>query len=70
MFKRIIIDKKDKKLGITIFAFKDSAKQKMLLAWIILFSVYGIAIISQFFENYDNNTKFFLKKYYPYFLDV
>ncbi len=68
MDKRITINKKDDKLTITILAFKDKGKQTMLLLWIILFSLCGIAIISQFFGNYDNNTKIFFGVYIAFWL--
>lgn len=68
MLKRITIDKTEDKLAITILAFKDNAKQTMLLVWIILFSLCGIAIVSQFFGNYDNNTKIFFGVYIAFWL--
>lgn len=68
MIKRITIDKKNDQLAVTILAFKDSGKQKMLLVWILLFSLCGIAIISQFFGNYDNSTKIFFGVYIAFWL--
>jgi len=63
MKDRVKIKKEDKSLFITIPAFKDEGKQKMLLMWIALFSFCGAAIISQFFGNYANTTKIFFGVY-------
>jgi len=60
---RVQINKKDNKLEIVIKAFLDVKKQQMLLIWIALFSLCGIAIISQFFEDYDSGTKVFFGVY-------
>ena len=40
----------------------------MLLVWIILFSLCGLAIVSQFFENYDAQTKVFFGVYVAFWL--
>lgn len=63
MIERITIFNKDKSLEIEIKAFKDNAKQKMLLVWIVLFSLCGLAILSQFFFDYDNSSKVFFAVY-------
>lgn len=68
LMDRIIIDKKDDELLILIKAFLDDKKQKMLLVWIILFSLCGFAILSQFFEDYDNGTKVFFGVYIAFWL--
>lgn len=68
MQDRIDINKENNKLTITIKAFSDEKKQKMLLLWIVLFSVCGLAIFSQFFENYDNGTKVFFGVYIAFWL--
>ena len=68
MDKRVTIEKKENQLMITIKAFCDDTKQKMLLLWIILFSLCGLAIISQFFGNYDNNTKVFFGVYVAFWV--
>jgi len=68
MDKRVVIKKKDGNLIIMIKAFCDDAKQKMLLLWIVLFSLCGIAIISQFFGAYDNGTKVFFGVYVAFWL--
>lgn len=63
MDKRIEIEKADNSLVIIIKAFKDEAKQKILLMWIVLFSICGLTIFSQFFGDYDNGTKVFFGVY-------
>jgi hypothetical protein len=63
MSDRIKINIQEKELDITIKSFKDETKQKMLLVWIILFSVCGIAIVSQFFYDYDKSSKLFFAVY-------
>ncbi len=68
MQDRIDINKENNKLTITIKAYLDEKKQKMLLIWIVLFSVCGLAIFSQFFENYDNGTKVFFGVYIAFWL--
>lgn len=68
MTERISIDNKESIFSLTIWAFKDEAKQKMLLLWIILFSGCGIAIFTQFFGNYDSGTKIFFGVYIAFWL--
>ena len=68
MKERINISKKDNNLEIEIKAFKDNAKQKMLLVWIVLFSLCGLAILSQFFYDYDKTTKLFFVVYLAFWL--
>ncbi|MDF1673585.1 MAG: hypothetical protein P1U41_08765 [Vicingaceae bacterium] len=68
MQDRIDINKENNKLTITIKAYLEEKKQKMLLIWIVLFSVCGLAIFSQFFENYDNGTKVFFGVYIAFWL--
>jgi len=68
MQDRISIDKEVGKLTIIIKAFLDEKKQKMLMVWIVLFSLCGLAIFSQFFENYDNGTKVFFGVYIAFWL--
>lgn len=64
---RITIDKKEG-LTITIKAYLDEKKQKLLLVWIVLFSLCGLAIVSQFFGNYDNGTKVFFGVYIAFWM--
>ena len=66
--ERLKIAKKEDELVITIKAFGDSRKQKILLLWIVLFSLCGIAIMSQFFGDYDNETKVFFGVYVAFWL--
>jgi hypothetical protein len=68
MDKRINISKKENTLEIEIKALKDDAKQKILLVWIVLFSLCGVAILSQFFYDYDKPTKFFFAVYLAFWL--
>ncbi|MBL4594482.1 MAG: hypothetical protein JKX68_11810 [Flavobacteriales bacterium] len=68
MDNRIQVTKDDSKLEIVIKAFYDENKQKMLLLWIVLFSFCGIAILSQFFEDYDSGTKVFFGVYVAFWL--
>ena len=68
MDNRINITKEKNKLEIVIKAFYDHKKQQMLLVWIILFSLCGLAIVSQFFENYDAQTKVFFGVYVAFWL--
>ena len=68
MSNRIQITKNKESLKVVIKAFYDDKKQKMLLLWIVLFSLCGVAIISQFFEDYDSGTKVFFGVYVAFWL--
>jgi len=68
MNKRIEISKNEGVLEITIKSFLDQKKQQLLLVWVVLFSLCGLAIISQFFEDYDNGTKVFFGVYVAFWL--
>lgn len=68
MDKRINITKDNGKLEVTIKAFFDEKKQQMLMIWIILFSICGLAIISQFFEDYEPSYKVFFGVYIAFWL--
>lgn len=68
MTKRINISKKENTIEIEIKALKENAKQKMLLVWIVLFSLCGFAILSQFFYDYDKYTKLFFVIYLAFWL--
>ena len=48
MDNRIQYVEKDKTFKITIKALMEEKQQQMLLVWIVLFSVCGILIFSQF----------------------
>ena len=65
---RIKIDKNDGKLQIVIKAFLDEKKQQILLVWILLFSLCGIAIIAQLFEEYNTETKLFFGVYIAFWI--
>ncbi len=68
MENRIQRNKEGDKLEIVIKAYLIDKKQKMLLLWIILFSCCGIAILTQFFEDYDAGTKVFFGVYVAFWL--
>jgi hypothetical protein len=68
MEERIAINKTEKNLTITIKAFLDEKKQRMLLIWMVLFSFCGVAIITQFFGDYDKGTKVFFGVYVAFWL--
>ena len=68
MKKRIEVKKEAQKLEIIIKAFYDTGKQKMLLIWIVLFSLCGIAIITQFFQDYEANYKIIFGVYLAFWL--
>lgn len=68
MSDRLQVNKQENELEITIKSFKDESKQKMLLVWIILFSVCGLAIVSQFFYDYDKSSKLFFAVYLAFWM--
>ncbi|MBI2279945.1 MAG: hypothetical protein HYU68_04550 [Bacteroidetes bacterium] len=68
MAERITINHKDNSIEIEIKAFKDKTKQKMLLVWIVLFSLCGLAILSQFFYGYDKSSQLFFAVYLAFWL--
>ncbi len=68
MKDRIKIDKQVNKITIAIKAYCEEKKQQMLLIWIILFSICGIIIFTQFFEPYDSGTKVFFGVYIAFWL--
>lgn len=55
-------------IQIEIQALKDIQKQKMLLLWIVLFSICGVLIFTQFFGNYDKSSKLFFAVYMAFWL--
>lgn len=68
MAERITINNKNNSIEIEIKAFKDKTKQKMLLVWIVLFSLCGLAILSQFFYGYDKSSQLFFAVYLAFWL--
>jgi len=68
MDNRIQIVKENDKLEVLIKAYFDDNKQKMLLIWIVLFSLCGVAIFTQFLEDYDAGTKVFFGVYVAFWL--
>lgn len=65
---KINISDENNTLTIIINAFYDEKKQQLLLIWIILFSICGIAILSQFFVDYPMETKLFFGVYVAFWL--
>jgi hypothetical protein len=55
--KRTSILRKDKELSIVILSNNDKVKNRLLLAWLILWSVSALVVISQYFLQTDPNTK-------------
>ena len=70
MENRVNIKKEENSLLVTIKAFKEEGKQKMLMLWIVLFSLCGIAIFSQFFGDYENTIKIFFGVYVAFWFLV
>jgi len=68
MSKRINFERNKKGLLIRIKAYRDSKKQKMLAFWIVMFTMCGAAIFSQFFYEYDNSTKLFFGVYIAFWM--
>ncbi len=68
MSDRFQVNKQENELDITIKSFKDESKQKMLLVWIVLFTVCGFAIVSQFFYDYDKSSKLFFAVYLAFWM--
>lgn len=68
MTDRVQVEKQENELVITIKSFKDESKQKMLLVWIVLFTVCGLAIVSQFFYDYDKSSKLFFAVYLAFWM--
>lgn len=57
--KRIEIERNEERTEITIKAYFDDVKQKLFLIWIILWTLCGLFIFSQFFLNYTQKEKVF-----------
>lgn len=57
--QRINIIQEKEFTEISIKAFSDEVKQKMFLAWIVLWTISGLLIFSQFFLNYTQKEKVF-----------
>jgi len=65
---KINISEENNTLTIIINAFYDEKKQQLLFLWIVLFSICGIAIFSQFFVDYPMETKLFFGVYLAFWL--
>ena len=63
MTERLTINKTENELEITIKSLKIPSKQNILLLWIVLFSLCGLAIATQFFFGYDKSTNLFFAVY-------
>lgn len=68
MSNRIEIIEKDNTLSIKIKALYNEKEQQLLLLWIVLFSLCGAAILSQFFYDYPMETKLFFGIYVAFWL--
>lgn len=55
--KRISVKQKEKELSIVILSFKDKVKNIFLLGWCILWTIAGLAVLSQYFFETDPNNK-------------
>src|SRR5690606_41077265 len=55
-------------ITITISPNYNQQKQNLLVVWLVLFSLCGAAIISQFFFDYPTNTKIFFIVYLVFWL--
>ena len=68
MNSRIDIENKENKLEIVIKSYLNEKKQQLLLIWIVLFSLCGVAIFTQFFQDYDAGTKVFFGVYVAFWI--
>lgn len=67
--ERIVLkNNEDSNKQLIIKAFYDSKKQLMLQVWLVLWSLCGVAIFSQFFLDYDDGTKLFFGVYIAFWL--
>lgn len=55
--KRISIKKKEDELSVVILPLAEKRKNNLLLVWLLLWSLSGLVILSQFFVISDVNTK-------------
>lgn len=55
--ERVSIKHTDKELSIVILAMKDKLKNRLLLLWLILWSLGGLIVFSQYFTLTDPNTR-------------
>ena len=55
--KRTSILRKDNELSIVILSNQDKVKNRLLLTWLILWSVSALVVIGQYFLQTDANTK-------------
>lgn len=68
MENKIEYIEENNELTILIYPLYDKRKQNMLTTWLVLFSLCGIAIISQFFYDYPTSTKLFFVVYLIFWL--
>ena len=54
---RISIKRIENETSIVILSFSDKFKNKLLLTWLILWTISGLIVLSQFFTFTDPNTK-------------
>ena len=65
---RISISEKDGSTSIIVLSKKDRNKQNILLSWIILWSLGGLIVISQFFYGIKQEEKLFLAIWLAFWL--
>lgn len=63
MSKRVEINKNGDITEIIIHPFFDASKQKVLMTWIVFWSICGMVIIAQLFFDYAPKTKLFIGIY-------
>ena len=68
MENKIEYIEENNELTILIYPLYDKRKQNMLTTWLVLFSLCGLAIISQFFYDYPSSTKLFFVVYLIFWL--
>lgn len=68
MDNKIDIKEEKNSITITIFPNYNQQKQNLLMVWMVLFSLCGVAIISQFFFDYPKSTKIFFIVYLVFWM--
>lgn len=68
MDNKIDIKEEKNSITITIFPNYNQQKQNLLMVWMVLFSLCGAAIISQFFFDYPKSIKIFFIVYLVFWL--
>ncbi|HVA98159.1 MAG TPA: hypothetical protein VNG53_04630 [Bacteroidia bacterium] len=66
--KRIFIEKSENNLHIEILASTDILKRNLLLGWLLIWTVLGVIMVSQYFALKDPNQKTFVIVYMAFWL--